>query len=52
MQNLQHLLESPFPPISKQNSINVEEDITKTSLFKYTEIFTTKKWKFSDEKFW
>ena len=26
--------------------------ITKTCLFKYTENFTTKKWKFSDEKFW
>ena len=26
--------------------------ITKTRLFKYTEFFTTKKWKFSDEKFW
>ena len=25
--------------------------ITKACLFKYTEIFTTKKWKFSDEKF-
>ena len=24
--------------------------ITKTSLFKYTENYTTKKWKFSDEK--
>ena len=26
--------------------------ITKTRLFKYTENFTTKKWKFSDKKFW
>ena len=26
--------------------------ITKTCLFKYTENFTTKKWKFSDKKFW
>ena len=26
--------------------------ITKTCLFKYTEFFPTKKWKFSDEKFW
>ena len=26
------------------------EDITKTRLFKYIESFTTKKWKFSDEK--
>ena len=26
--------------------------ITKTRLFKYIENFTTKKWKFSDEKFW
>ena len=26
--------------------------ITKTRLFKYTENFTTRKWKFSDEKFW
>ena len=26
--------------------------ITKTCLFKYTENFTTKKWKFSDVKFW
>ena len=25
---------------------------TKTCLFKYTENFTTKKWKFSDKKFW
>ena len=26
--------------------------ITKTRLFKYTENFTTKKWRFSDKKFW
>ena len=26
--------------------------ITKTRLFKYTENFTTKKWKFLDKKFW
>ena len=26
--------------------------ITKTCLFKYTENFTTKKWKFSDKKIW
>ena len=26
--------------------------ITTTCLFKYTENFTTKKWKFSDKKFW
>ena len=26
--------------------------ITKTRLFKYNENFTTKKWKFSDKKFW
>ena len=26
--------------------------ITKTSLFKYTENFTTKKWKFPNNKFW
>ena len=26
--------------------------ITKICLFKYTENFTTKKWKFSDKKFW
>ena len=26
--------------------------LTKTRLFKYTENFTTKKWKLSDEKFW
>ena len=26
--------------------------ITKTCLFKYNENFTTKKWKFSDKKFW
>ena len=26
--------------------------ITKTRLFKYIENFTTKKWKFSDKKFW
>ena len=26
--------------------------ITKTCLFKYTENFTTKTWKFSDKKFW
>ena len=26
--------------------------ITKTGLFKYTENFTTKKWKFSDKNFW
>ena len=26
--------------------------ITKTCLFKYTEDFTAKKWKFSDKKFW
>ena len=28
-----------------------ESSITKTCLFKYTENFTTKKWKFSDKKF-
>ena len=27
-------------------------NITKAGLFKYTETFTTKKWKFSDKKFW
>ena len=27
------------------------DNITKTSLFKYTENFTTKKWKFSDKLF-
>ena len=39
--------EVPYP----QYSPNLVP-ITKTSLFKYIEIFTTKKWKFSDEKFW
>ena len=29
-----------------------ESSITKTCLFKYTENFTTKKWKFSDKTFW
>ena len=28
------------------------KNITKTRLFKYTLNFTTKKWKFSDKKFW
>ena len=28
------------------------KDITKTYLFKYTEHFITKKWNFSDKKFW
>ena len=28
------------------------QTITKTCLFKYTENFTTKKWKFTDKKFW
>ena len=29
---------------------NILEHIMKTRLFKYTENFTTKKWKFSDKK--
>ena len=32
--------------------IDEGNDITKTCLFKYTENFTTKKWKYSDKKFW
>ena len=31
---------------------NDTDHITKTCLFKYTENFTTKKWKFPDKKFW
>ena len=35
----------------KVSSAPLLSHITKTSLFKYTENFTTKKWTFSDEKF-
>ena len=42
----------PWPSASKQNmALLMDTDITKTYLFKYTEIFTTNKWKFSGEKF-
>ena len=30
-------------------SMNIQTTITKKRLFKYTEYFTTKKWKFSDK---
>ena len=33
-------------------SLRAIQSITKTSLFKYTENFTSKKWKFSDKKLW
>ena len=36
----------------KQSFFSHSSSITKTCLFKYTENFTTKKWKFSDKKFW
>ena len=42
-----------FPPHGskfKPNQLYIR--ITKTRLFKYIQNFTTKKWKFSDEKFW
>ena len=37
---------------TKAVSIGIQNTITKTCQFKYTEIFTTKKWKLSDENFW
>ena len=39
-----------YPLLSETKSL--EAPITKTCLFKYTENFTTKKWKFSDKNFW
>ena len=36
----------------KQKRQIVLDNITKTCLFKYTEKFVTKKWNFSDKKFW
>ena len=56
-------LTPPYHPVSVGNwpefptdSLLVENifsfTITKTCLFKYIENFTTKKWKFPDEKFW
>ena len=33
-------------------AVKIIRNITKTCLFKYNEIFTIKKWKFTDEKFW
>ena len=37
-------------PASMVHKMSTLQFITKTRLFKYTEIFTTKIWKFSDEK--
>ena len=37
---------------SRRLPLETKKTITKTCLFKYTENFTTKKWKFSDKKFW
>ena len=37
------------PYFVKKDLTLLHVDITKTCLFKYTEIFTTKKWKFSDK---
>ena len=34
------------------HTITIYNNITKTRLFKYTEHFITKKWRFSDKKFW
>ena len=33
-----------------KSEVNVNSSIPKTRLFKYTENFTTKKWKFSEKK--
>ena len=41
-----------LPRMPGKDSDQTSRFITKTRLFKYTENLTTKKWKFSDKKFW